>query len=1074
MILPSIASHPWACVPLRFLLFLDTPKNGGAPSMRSRLNIVVIVVLIMQLARSFSLRPQSHYYLCLAPHVPAFSRLPYFRSPRSSSISSSSRATRRLLSSKSSSPQPFSASPAYKAAFGGVPSAISPYNPQSFESSIYSWWESSGYFDPDAKCSLSPSPQSSSHPTPKPYVLPMPPPNVTGRLHLGHAIFVALQDSLARFHRMRGRPTLWLPGTDHAGIATQLQVEKLIEGEGLSREKLGREAFLQRVWAYKDARAGEITSQLRALGASADWGRERFTMDPHMSGAVTEAFRRLHDKGLVYRGEYMVNWSTRLKTAVSDLEVDHVEEAGKMYYFKYVLEGEDPSNPSSDHLAVATTRPETIFADAAVCVNPSDERFARYVGKRVLLPVGTPGGSGRTRAIPVIADTHVDPAFGTGVLKVTPAHDPADFAIGKRHGLPAQSTLNEDGTLNELAGGKYLNVDRFKAREMVWEEARSSGLGIKVETITTRVPRSQRGGEVIEPRLSSQWFVKTESMGRKALDAVKNGEIKIVPQRFEKTWDQWLDGIHDWCISRQLWWGHRIPVYYLGEGPDSPYVVASSPEEARSIAKERFGYSGDKPLRQDDDVLDTWFSSGIWPFATVGWPGAEGEKWASDYSRFYPASCLETGYDILFFWVARMAMMGIELTGKAPFDTIYLHGLVRASDGSKMSKTKGNVVDPLTTVAKFGADALRFSLITGSTPGQDISLSIEKVEQSRNFVNKLWNCCKFVVENALKADGKEVGDTRRYYYCSEAEMSREEFDNLPLSERWIVSRCHSVIEEITADMEEYRISEAARKVHDFIWDDFCDWYLEISKTRLYEGHGGTDPVARAHARRTLLYVLSLSLRTLHPFAPFATERLWQHLPRADGDDATLRPLMLADWPRRSTSSPLVVDDKVEEAFKTLRTAVRAVRNTRAEHNVEIGRKLPATIFAKGEKLKVVMEEKGALALLGKLGQIAFFDSDSEQGKETRKGMTQGYANIVVDDGIEILLPFKEMMDVVKERERLSKQEEKLVKDVEKLVARLEGKGFKDRAPKEILQKNEEELKNLKALLTKVRENLKSL
>ena len=716
------------------------------------------------------------------------------------------------------------------------------YEPSKFESDVYAWWEQSGCFDPDAKQSQSSSKKSGK----EPYILPMPPPNVTGRLHMGHAIFVALQDVLARFHRMRGRPVLWTPGTDHAGIATQLQVEKLLLKEGKRRatdeeisnassgekEKLvGREEFLDRVWEYKEEQGGAITSQLRSLGASADWKRERFTMDPALSVGVSEAFVRLHDKGLVYRGTYMVNWSPGLMTAVSDLEVEYSDEEGKLYYFKYVVEDEDEKGmPSEEYLAVATTRPETIFGDTAVCVNPNDERYVHLIGKRVLVPMSNvDNSSGKYRSIPIIADEYVDMEFGTGALKITPGHDPNDYDIGKKHDLEIMNVMNRDATMNDNCGERYSGLDRFEARDKLWSDMEAAKLVIKVEPHMQRVPRSQRGGEIIEPLVSKQWFVKTDGMGAKALEAVKGGDIKIVPARFEKVWYGWLTDIRDWCISRQLWWGHRIPVWYVGNSDDDEYIVARNEDEARSKAIEA-GHPEDVTLRQEDDVLDTWFSSGLWPFATVGWPQDEDkDDDTTDLSRFYPGTCLETGYDILFFWVARMVMLGIELTGVSPFQVIYLHGLVRAADGSKMSKTKGNVVDPLDTVAEFGADSLRYSLVTGVTPGQDIPLNMDKISANKAFANKLWNCCKFVTDNALKdVDGEEE-------YASlgvNGPLGKDEFDTLALPERYIISKCHELVESVTSDIEQYQLGAAGSKVSEK--ELMRGWYLPAFLCRVHQ------------------------------------------------------------------------------------------------------------------------------------------------------------------------------------------------------------------------------------------------
>jgi len=926
---------------------------------------------------------------------------------------------------------------------------IGKYDPSLFEGDIYKWWEASGCFDPDSR----------SHTRDDSYVIPMPPPNVTGRLHMGHAIFVALQDVLARFHRMRGRPVLWLPGTDHAGIATQLQVEKALIAEGTTREEVGREEFLKRVWAYKEEQGGHITRQLRSLGASADWSRERFTMDEDLSEAVSEAFVRLHEKGLVYRGEYMVNWAPMLKTAVSDLEVEYSEEEGKLYYFKYVVEDGD-----DEFLPVATTRPETIFGDTAVCVHPEDERYKHLIGKKALVPM-----SDEKRAIPIIADEYVDMEFGTGALKITPGHDPNDYAIGKKFDLPIINIMNKDGSMNSNTGKNYDGLDRFDARAKLWEDMEKDGLVIKVEPHTQRVPRSQRGGEVIEPLVSSQWFVKTEGMGEKALNAVKDGDIQIIPQRFEKVWYNWLTDIHDWCVSRQLWWGHRIPVWYVGESGESEYIVARNEAEAREKAVAD-GHPEDVILRQEEDVLDTWFSSGLWPFATVGWPQNEGAEGPTDLNRFYPASCLETGYDILFFWVARMAMMGLELTGKSPFDTIYLHGLVRAADGSKMSKTKGNVIDPLDTVSQYGADSLRYSLITGVTPGQDIPLNMEKIEANRNFANKLWNCCKFVTDNALKDAGTDeisnLGVT--------GPIDQEEFDKLLLPERYIISKCHSLVKDVTNDLEKYQLGAAGSKIYEFLWDEFADWYIEISKTRLYEGAGGGNEAEAKAARRVLVYILDTSLRLLHPYMPYVTEHLWHHLPRAsakDGDAANA--LMLANWPQMDDASPLVTNDSDINSFNCFQALTRSIRNARAEYNVEQGKKISATIVAKGDLRVEIEKEIKSLVLLARLDpdSVAIYEAGSE---EAVAAASVESVNLVVQDGVEAFLPLSGLIDPEKERKRLEKQSEKLEKEIQKLAGRLNSKGFVDKAPEEVVAKAKAELAELEDQAAKIKASLEAL
>jgi len=933
---------------------------------------------------------------------------------------------------------------------------VGQYNPQLFESAIYQWWEDAGCFQPDAKQSAEEAKGNGK----EPYVIPMPPPNVTGRLHMGHGIFVALQDVLARFHRMRGRPVLWLPGTDHAGIATQLQVEKALIAEGTTREEVGREEFLSRVWDYKAEQGNHITNQLRALGASADWTRERFTMEPALSDAVNEAFVRLHEKGLVYRGEYMVNWAPRLRTAVSDLEVEYSEEVGKLYYFKYLVEGDGEGK--EEFLPVATTRPETILGDTAVCVHPDDERYKHLVGKNAVVPMS--GG----RLIPIIADDYVDMEFGTGALKITPGHDPNDYAIGKKYDLPIINIMNKDGSLNVNAGD-YNTLDRFDARDQLWKDMEKNDITIKVEPHTQRVPRSQRGGEIIEPLVSSQWFVKTSGMGAKALKAVEDGDIQIVPQRFDKIWNNWLTDIRDWCVSRQLWWGHRIPVWYVGETGESEYIVARNEKEAREKAIES-GHAEDVVLRQDNDVLDTWFSSGLWPFATVGWPNEEGVE-GSDFERFYPSTVLETGYDIIFFWVARMAMMGIELTGKSPFSVVYLHGLVRAADGTKMSKTKGNVVDPLETVANFGADSLRYSLVTGVTPGQDIPLNMEKIEANRNFANKLWNCCKFVTGNALK----DMDDDELSSLSVDGPITKEELDTLSLPERYIVSKCHSLVASVTNDIEKYQLGSAGSKIYEFLWDQYADWYIEISKTRLYEGAGGGGTDEIKAARRVLVYILDTSLRLLHPYMPFVTEQLWHHIPRSSTapKGQAAHALMLANWPQMDDGSLLVTDEEAVSTFESFQALTRSIRNARAEYNVEQGKRISATVVASGSLREAIEAEKKSLVALARL--------DPEEVRVVEAGSAEAEAaaaiesvKLVVQDGVEAYLPLSGLLDPVKEKKRLEKQSEKLGKEIQKLGGRLNSKGFVDKAPVEVVEKARNELAQLEEQAAKIQTSLDAL
>jgi valyl-tRNA synthetase len=641
------------------------------------------------------------------------------------------------------------------------------------EQRIYEWWEARGYFKPANDPNL-----PGFNPGRKPFVISIPPPNVTGELHLGHAMFVSMEDLMIRYHRMKGDPTLWVPGSDHAGIATQLQVEKSLAKDGLKREQIGREEFLRRTWAWKEKYGGIITRQVRRLGASCDWTRERFTLDEGLSRAVREAFVRLYEKGLIYRGPRLINWSPGLKTAVSDLEVEYSQEQGKLYFFKYMLAVDEGSVGDEAYIPVATTRPETILGDTAVAVHPEDTRYQKFIGKEVIVPI-------LGRRIPVIADEYVDQEFGTGALKITPGHDPNDYMIGQRHNLAVISVLDESAKVNHN-GGKYTGQDRFECRENIWEDMRTASLVIKEEPYLMNVPRSQRGGEIVEPMVSTQWFVKIQSLAGAALTAVQDGRIRIVPERFTKVYYNWLENIEDWCISRQLWWGHRIPVWYCAKCGRMT-VTRHDPTNCE--------HCGSGEITQDPDVLDTWFSSGLWPFSTLGWPDE-----TADLSYFYPTSVLETGYDILFFWVARMIMSGLEYTGQIPFDTVYLHGLIRDEHGRKMSKTYGNVIDPLEVMDKMGTDALRFTLLVGSTPGNDMNLSLKKVEANRNFANKIWNAGRFVISSIGQAPNQPVGEPK-----------------WTLVDSWIWARLQSLVRDVERLFSNYQFGEAGRQIYDFFW-----------------------------------------------------------------------------------------------------------------------------------------------------------------------------------------------------------------------------------------------------------------
>lgn len=906
------------------------------------------------------------------------------------------------------------------------------------EKKLYEFWEMEGYFNPDTVTKLKRDDNINTKNEDESYVLPMPPPNVTGYLHMGHAMFIALQDILARFHRMRGKSTLWLPGTDHAGIATQLLVERDLISKGTTRQEVGRDAFLEKVWQWKDDKGGYIIDQMKCLGASADWSREKFTLNDDMSDAVVEAFVRLHEKDLIYKGDYMVNWSPNLQTAVSDLEVDYVEEEGKLYYFKYEVVTEDGEK---NFIPVATTRPETILGDTAVCVHPEDERYRDYIGKFANVPI-------LNRKIPIIADEYVDREFGTGALKITPAHDTNDYELGKKHNLEMINIMNKDASINSQ-GAKYKGMDRFECREKLWQDLIDMDLTIKVDAHTQRVPRSQRGGEVIEPMISAQWFVKMDNMANRAVKAVKDGDVKIIPDRFEKTWYNWLENIHDWCISRQLWWGHRIPVWYpTVDGVEKEYIVARNEEDAKRKAIELFGSSASINLKQDDDVLDTWFSSGLWPFATVGWPDTE----SSDYKKFYPAACLETGYDILFFWVARMVMLGLEFTDESPFHTIYMHGLVRDGEGRKMSKTTGNVIDPLDTIDKYGTDALRFTLVTGCTPGQDIPLSMEKVEGNLNFVNKLWNVGKYL-QNMMQQSGDDSS------LAVTEVISQEELETMPMVEKYIISSCHELVTKVTASLEAYDFGDAGRRIYKFLWDEFADWYIEISKTRMTDKHSDKAKLAR----KVLVYVWDRSLRLLHPFMPYLTEVLWQLIPHSG------RSIMISEWPQLNTQQ-LSRDIKAESTFNSLQSMIRAIRNARSEYDVEPGKKISARIVASSDTLLAELEqERAALALLGRIDANSL-DISANDGTYHGDNVKNS-VHLIVEDGLEVFLPMDDLVDKDKEIQRLNKQAEKLMKDIEVLQKRLETKGFIDKAPAEKIEKVRVDLSEKLEQMNTIKESL---
>jgi valyl-tRNA synthetase len=890
----------------------------------------------------------------------------------------------------------------------------STYDPRAHEGRLYAWWEEQGFFTPERQIEL-----GQAAPETQPFVIAMPPPNITGQLHTGHALTAAMEDLMVRYHRLRGVPTLWVPGTDHAGIATQSVVERSLAKEGLRREDLGREAFVERVWAWKEEFGSRITEQHRRLGVSVDWSRERFTLDEGLSWAVREAFLRLYDRGLIYRGTYLVNWDPELQSVISDVEVEHKDVPGKLYTFKYPLQG-------GGFIPVATTRPETILGDTAVAVHPEDERYRQFVGRTALVPI-------LEREIPVIADEYVDREFGTGALKVTPAHDPNDYEIGLQHGLAQINILRKDGTLNENAG-PYAGMDRTEARERLWSDMADADLVISEEPYVHSVAHSQRSHGVVEPMLSTQWFVKMKPLAEPAIEAVRDGRVRIIPERFTKEYFHWMENIRDWVISRQLWWGHRIPVWY---GPDGQPFAARDDRHAAEQAREHYG--NEVELRRDEDVLDTWFSSALWPFSVLGWP-----EDTDDYRRYYPTSMLETGYDILFFWVARMIFMGLEMTGEVPFSEVYLHGLVRAADGRKMSKSLGNAMDPLDLIETYGCDALRFTMVTGSTPGVDMKLTDERLEGSRNFANKLWNVGRFILSN-LPDDFEPVP-------ISQIESR---WDELSLADRWILSRHNRVAAKVTRLFDSHQYGEAGRQLYDFMWSELADWYVEASKVRLY----GQDEAAADNARQVLFAVFERSLTLLHPFMPFVTEALWENLPKlADAAPA----LIVSRWPAPGRS-----DDAVEASFGLLRDLVRGIRNARAEYDVEPGKRIEAIING-GDQSAMLARQAGLLSALARL------DLDALTIDERAEAPSEAHATIVGGDGVEVYLPLAGMVDLDRERARLTAELEAAQSEVARLEKVLSNEQFVAKAPPQVVQRERDKLAETAARVSTLQERLDQL
>jgi len=884
------------------------------------------------------------------------------------------------------------------------------YDFKSTESRIYEMWESAGYFKP-----WNDPNKPDFDPNVEPFVIAIPPPNVTGELHIGHPMFISLEDLMVRYHRMKGFSTLWVPGTDHAGIATQLMVERnLLKTEEVTREELGREEFIKRTWDWKNKYGSIITNQIRRLGASCDWSRERFTLDPGLSRAVREAFVRLYEKGLIYRGPRLINWSPGLKTAVSDLEVEYSEEEATLYYFKYMLADSD------EYIPVATIRPETILGDTAVAVHPDDERYKKFIGRKAIVPI-------LGREIPVLADDYVSMEFGTGALKITPGHDPNDYAIAQRHNLPIISILDKEARINEN-GGQYQGQDRFEARKNFWSDMKKAGLVIKTEPYRTTIPRSQRGGEIVEPMISTQWFVTIEPLAKAALAAVRDGRIRIVPERFEKTYFNWLENIKDWCISRQLWWGHRIPVWYCPDGHMT--IGREDPTQC--------GTCGSKDIHQDEDVLDTWFSSGLWPFSTLGWPNE-----TPDYKYFYPTTYMETGYDILFFWVARMIMMGLEFTGQVPFHVVYLHGLVRDEIGRKISKTTGNVIDPLVLMDEFGTDALRFTMLVGSTPGNDTNVGPKKVEANRNFANKIWNVGRFVITAISN------------------QQSADKLGDYTLADSWIWARLQGLVRDVERLFQTFQYGEAGRQIYEFLWSDFADWYVEVAKGQL------TNESTRARTIETLMRVFDMALRLLHPFTPFVTEELWGHLRQSilesrvsnlasDWPDA----LIVARWPE--PREPEGWEETKIAEFELVQEIVRSIRNVRAEKGVPPNKRIAATIAA-GAKMDLLNEQSKVLASLAGLNESELMVTESLMDKPKD-------AIALVVGSVEIYLPLAGMVDLTEEKARLEKE----LKEAESHIVRLEkllAGDFANKAPAALVQKEREKLTAYKETAEKIKAQL---
>ena len=876
------------------------------------------------------------------------------------------------------------------------------YNPAAIEEKIYDRWLQKKYFHAEVDRSK------------KPFTIVMPPPNITGQLHMGHALDNTMQDILIRCKRMQGYEALWQPGTDHASIATEVKIINKMKEEGISKEELGREGFLEKAWEWKEEYGGRIIKQLKKLGSSADWDRERFTMDEGCSKAVEEVFCKLHEKGYIYKGSRIINWCPVCKTSISDAEVEHVEQVGHFWHIKYPVAGEP-----GRFIEIATTRPETLLGDTAVAVHPEDERYMDLIGKNVILPlVG--------REIPVVGDLHADKDKGTGAVKITPAHDPNDFEVGKRHNLPEINVMNDDGTINKL-GGKYAGLDRYEARKQIVADLDAQGYLCGIEDITHAVGTHDRCKTTVEPMIKPQWFVAMEEMAKPAINAIKTGELKFVPESYSKTYLHWLENIRDWCISRQLWWGHRIPAYYCDECGE---IVVS--KGMPSVCPK----CGCTHFTQDPDTLDTWFSSALWPFSTLGWP----EK-TEELDYFYPTDVLVTGYDIIFFWVIRMVFSGYEQTGKAPFHTVLIHGLVRDSQGRKMSKSLGNGIDPLEVIDKYGADALRLTLITGNAPGNDMRFYWERVESSRNFANKVWNASRFMLMNFEQAAEKGIS------------IDGVSLADLTQADKWILSKMNRLTKDVTENIDKYELGIAVSKIYDFIWEEFCDWYIEMVKPRLYNDEDKT----KAAALWTLKTVLVNALKLLHPYMPFITEEIFCNVQNEEES------IMISKWPEYKDEWNFEEDEKAVELIKE---AVRGIRNTRTGMNVPPSRKAKVFVVSESEEVRNIFENsKAFFATLGYASEVAV--------QSDKTGIAEDAVSVLIHQAA-LYMPFADLVDIDKEIERLTKEEDKMNKEIKRAQGMLSNPKFVDKAPADKVQAEKDKLEKYTQMLAQIQERLAAL